>query len=114
MMGAASRSPFAKPSKYRNVKTTVDGVTYDSKKEAKRAGELALLQRAGEISDLQRQVRYLLDVNGVPICHYRADFTYRERGAGFVVEDVKGVRTPEFILKSKLMLAVHGITIRET
>lgn len=99
--------------KYRNVRTEVDGQSFASKREAKRFSELRLLQKAGQISDLKTQVRSPLDVNGQPVCHYVADFTYTE-GGELVVEDSKGYRTPEFILKSKLMRAVHGIEVRET
>lgn len=99
--------------KYRNVRTEVDSMFFASKREAKRYTELRLLQKAGQISDLKTQVRYPLDVNGQPVCHYVADFTYAEDGS-LVVEDSKGYRTPEFILKSKLMRAVHGIEVRET
>lgn len=98
-------------SKYRNVKTTVDGVTYDSKKEARRAGELALLVRAGEISELKRQPKFELVVNGQKIARYVADFTYFDKDGKPVVEDVKGVLTPEFKLKAKLMRAIHGVEI---
>jgi hypothetical protein len=99
--------------KYRNVRTEVDGISFASKREAKRFVELRLIQKAGVISDLKTQVRYPLDVNGQPVCHYIADFTYLEKGE-LVVEDSKGYRTPEFILKSKLMRAVHGIEVQET
>jgi hypothetical protein len=107
--------------KYHAQPTEVDGLRFASKKEAKRWGELSLLQRAGEIRDLKRQVRYDLCVNDIKICSYIADFTYHEHrrvrssvGASFVVEDTKGVRTPLYSLKAKLMKAIHGITIRET
>lgn len=100
--------------KYRNVKTVVDGITFDSKREAKRYGELMLLLRAGLIRDLTLQKRYSLLVNGELICAYVADFDYYDAKAGrWVTEDAKGVRTPEYLIKKKLMKAVHGITIRE-
>jgi hypothetical protein len=99
--------------KYRNVPIEVDGVRFASKKEARRWGELQLLQRANVIADLKRQVSFKLAVNDVPICTYIADFTYLEgSGEGLTVEDTKGVLTPEFKLKSKLMKAVHGIDVR--
>ena len=122
-------------SKYGNVKTTTsDGITHDSIKEANRWCELKLLERAGKIHDLQRQVKFTLipeqreyefeDVlaanrklsKGKLIereCNYVADFVYHENGK-FVVEDVKGKRTKEYIIKRKLMLWVHGIKIKET
>ena len=75
--------------------------------------DLRLMEKAKDIQDLKRQVRYSLDVNGVHICFYVADFTYLERGA-LVVNDSKGYRTKDFILKSKLMLACHQIKILES
>lgn len=104
----------AKPSKYRNVKTTVDGIVFDSAKEARRWGELQLRERAGEIRFLRRQPRFPIAVNGVPICAYVADFAYvQEADDVQVIEDVKGVRTAVYRLKAKLMAAVHNIIIKE-
>lgn len=100
-------------SKYGNRRTTIDGITFDSAKEALRWQELRLLEAAGEIRNLARQARYRLEVNGAKVCDYVADFTYDE-GDTFVVEDVKGRRTPVYSLKKKLMKAIHGIEIRET
>lgn len=98
-------------SKFRNIKHN----GYDSKREAARAQELALLQHIGEITDLEYQVEYELipKQEGERAVKYRADFRYRENGA-VVVEDCKGFKTPEYILKRKLMKWVHGITIRES
>jgi hypothetical protein len=70
-------------------------------------------QQAGEISDLRLQVTFHLNVNGVHVCDYIADFTYLENGK-MIVEDAKGVVTDVYALKKKLMLACHGIRIRET
>ena len=98
--------------KYRARKTEVDGIVFDSAKEARRYGQLKLMLKAGVIAELERQRPYELTVNGVKVATYRADFVYRENGAP-VVEDVKGFRTPEYKLKAKLMRAVHGITIKE-
>lgn len=105
--------------KYNNRKITIDGITFDSTREANRWCELKLLERANKITDLSRQVSFVLIDNhrrddgklerGVK---YIADFTYRENGK-FVVEDAKGVRTKEYIIKRKLMLDRYGISIRE-
>lgn len=122
-------------SKYGNRKTVVDGITFDSKKEANRFRELQLLERAGKITALQRQVKYVL----IPTqrefsneiykkgahqghfkpgkvlekeCSYIADFSYIQDGA-YVVEDTKGVRTEVYKIKRKLMLERYGIQIRE-
>jgi len=104
-------------SKYGNKPTEVDGVTFSSKKEARRYGELKLLHRAGEIFDLQVQPRFPLDVNGQPICAYVGDFAYRKAGqAALTVEDVKSPVTrknPVYRLKIKLLKAVRGIEVVE-
>lgn len=107
-------------SKYNSKKTVVDGQKFDSKKEARRYQELLLLEKAGEIKNLCRQVKFVLipsqrDENGKVVereCSYKADFTYEE-GIKTVVEDVKGYRTKEYIIKRKLMLYQYGIRIRE-
>lgn len=101
--------------KYGNTKVNVDGKHFDSKREAARWQELRLLERAGEISDLRRQVRYELvpKMSGERPVDYIADFVYRDKNGNEVVEDVKGVRTPVYIIKRKLMLWRHGIRIRE-
>ena len=106
--------------KYGNRKTVVDGITFDSKKEATRYAELKLLQRAGEIFDLQRQVPFTLipkqTRDGKVIerpCVYKADFVYKEKDGTEVVEDVKGVCTKEYRIKKKLMLWQFGIIVKE-
>lgn len=102
--------------KYRNQKTNIDGITFDSKREAQRYAELCLLQRKGKIQSLRRQVAYELipKQHGERACTYKADFVYVDNETGQeVVEDVKGKRTPEYVIKRKLMLYVHGIRIRE-
>lgn len=102
-------------SKYRAVKTKLNGIVFDSKKEAKRYCELRLLEKADEISDLEIHVVYHLDVHGYHICNYEADFVYRKKDEDKrTVEDVKGFRTPEYRLKKELMKAIHGIDIVET
>ena len=105
--------------KYHAEKTELDGIVFDSKKEAQRYAELKLLERSGAIHNLQRQVRYELipaqKKDGKTVeraCHNIADFVYTENGKT-VVEDVKGFRTKEYVLKRKLMLRVHGIEVRE-
>ena len=103
-------------SKYGNRKLTApDGQKFDSVKEYHRWGCLRLLERAGEISNLKRQVKYELIPKqaGERSCSYIADFTYMENGK-LVVEDVKGVKTDAYKIKKKLMLWVHGIRIKET
>lgn len=105
--------------KYHNKKIVVDGRTFDSAKEAKRFQELAMLLKHGDIAELECQVPFELipaqRVNGKVVersCKYIADFAYYRDGA-FHVEDTKGFRTPDYIIKRKLMLYVHGIRIEE-
>jgi Protein of unknown function (DUF1064) len=101
--------------KYKNQRTIVDGVTFSSKKEASRYLDLNLLVRIGDIDQLEVQPRYKLVANGKLICAYVADFKYRDKKTlTTVVEDVKGIRTPVYRIKRKLMLAIHGIDILET
>lgn len=92
------------------------GFVFDSKAEFIRWCELRILERAGKISDLQRQVKYELipKQNGERACTYLADFVYKDSDGNTVVEDTKGVRTDAYRIKRKLMLWVHGIIIKET
>jgi len=69
-------------SKYKNRKTVVDNIEFDSEREAARYGELKLLLLAGEITDLELQVPYEIEVNGVPVCTYIADFRYSDKRLG--------------------------------
>lgn len=142
------REMFQPESKYHSKKVTIGNETFDSLKEYRRFCELKLLQRAGKISDLQRQVKFVLiptqrepDKIGVRggvkkgkiiehECSYVADFVYKvpvhkqyENDEGHltfadgfetVVEDTKGYRTDDYIIKRKLMLFFHGIRIQET
>lgn len=119
-------------SKYGANKTVIDGIEFDSKKEAKRWTELKLLERAGVIRDLDRQVKFVLipaqreaDTIGARgairkgkiierECAYVADFVYTDTETGeTVVEDTKGFKTKDYIIKRKLMLWVHKIKIME-
>lgn len=103
-----------KPRKYRNEPTKVDDIRFASKREADRYGELRLMARAGEIEFLDLQPRYPLVVNGDKITTYVADFRYLDtRDDCWVVEDTKGVKTPVYKIKRKLMKALYDIDIRE-
>ena len=104
----------AKKSKYGAIKTEIDGIMFDSKHEAKRYQELRLLEQAGEIENLRLQVPYELiekSKYGRSI-KYVADFVYSRNGLT-VVEDAKGVRTPVYRLKKRMMAEKYGIQIRE-
>lgn len=125
--------------KYKNKKVVIDGITFDSKKEAGRYKELKTLERAGIIHDLKRQVKYVLipaqyeRTSSIYVkgnnkgklkkgrliereCAYYADFVYLQNG-NVIVEDVKGYRNGQaynlFVIKRKLMLYVHGIAVKE-
>lgn len=104
--------------KFNNIKTVVDGIKFDSKAEAARWVELKLLEKAGAIKDLERQVECPLEVNGELVCNYLADFEYYEKTPigkwKLVVEDLKGYQTDVFKLKAKLFRAVYGFGIRIT
>lgn len=102
-----------KPRKYRNNPLTVDGIRFDSQAEARRWQQLKLLERAGVIMELQRQITFPIAWNGVKICSYRADFVYREIATGEqIIEDVKGALTPVYRIKAKLM-AAQGMPVTE-
>ena len=105
---------FNAPSKYKNKRTIVDGITFDSKREAARYCQLRLMQKSGLISELQLQQRFPIIVNMVKICVYVSDFTYLTKAGQSVTEDVKGVKTAAYRLKKKLMKAVHNVDIKET
>lgn len=102
--------PSAKPSKFLNKKTVVDGIEFDSIKESRRYGELKLLERAGEIKALCTQTAFPLMVNGVRVASYKADFVYlRQPDGSQVIEDVKSPFTrknPVYRLKAKIMAAM--------
>jgi len=101
--------------KYGNKKTVVDGIKFDSKWESQRYLYLKSLEKAGRVKNLELQPKFIISVNGQKICTYIADFKYdKEDKDGVwehVIEDAKGVETPEFKLKKKLMKAVHNIDI---
>jgi hypothetical protein len=101
-------------SKYRNHRVTIDGRTFASKLEAGRYSELKLMENAGLIYQLACQVPFRFEIQSILICKYIADFTYRMADTSvLMVEDAKGFETPEYKLKKKLMLAIHGIEIQE-
>lgn len=110
-----------KRSKYGNKKTIANGKVFDSGLEARRYTELELMQKAGQIRNLQRQVPYDIIINGEHICTYIADFVYEQHAqVGHIwrqqIEDTKSPptrRKPDYVLKRKLMKACHDIEIRE-
>lgn len=100
--------------KYNAVKTVIDDIKFDSKKEAARYCELKLLVRSGQISELVLQVRYNFFLNNINIAFYKADFCYLDHKTGeTIVEDVKGYKTAIYRLKKKMMKAFYNIEIKE-
>lgn len=100
--------------KYNAQRTEAYGLMFASKAEAKRYCELRILLTSGEIFELECQPKFKCVVNGAKVCNYIADFRYTDRATGEVVtEDVKGVKTPVYKLKKKLVEAIYGITITE-
>lgn len=127
---------YKKDGKYHAHKVAVNGMTFDSKKEFRRYSELLTLENAGEIQNLQRQVKFVLipaqyeessevytrgEHKGEPKrgkliereCAYYADFVYQQDG-NTVVEDCKGMKTEVYKIKRKLMLDRYGVRIKET
>ena len=104
--------------KFHAKKTIIDGITFDSKREADRYCELKLLERGGAIIDLRLQVpfelqpAFTLNKKKIRAIHYIADFMYKENGV-YVVEDAKGFKTKEYMLKRKLYAYKYGQEIRE-
>ena len=98
-------------SKYRNKRSG----GHASKRENKRAQDLRLLEKLGEISDLEEQVKYELipKQEGERAVTYTADFRYRDKEGKLHVEDSKGFKTQQYILRRKMMLYFHGIRIEE-
>jgi len=102
-------------SKYRNKKVEHDGMIFDSKRELKRYLELLQLEKAGFISRLARQTKYEL----IPkcgknrACHYIADFEYVNDAGELIIEDAKGMKTREYIIKKKIMLWRWNIEVKE-
>jgi len=101
-----------KKTKYNSTTVEIQGKKFQSGLEARRWLDLEMLERAGEIRELKRQVRFPFIINGFLVCEYVADHVYEE-GGRTIVEDVKGVRTAMYLLKKKLMRAYHGVEIKE-
>lgn len=135
-MKTLTASELRRMSKYKAKRTVVNGRVFDSRKEARRYQELLLLERAGKISDLELQKAYTLIpaqyalsdevyTKGIhkgerkrsacieKAVTYKADFVYTDSKGNTVVEDVKGIKTKDYIIKRKLMLSVYGIRISE-
>jgi hypothetical protein len=106
----------AKANKFGAIPTTVDGQRFASKAEADRYGQLKVLQRVGRITELVCQPEFPIEINGIKIAVYIADFQYYDQDGELVIEDVKSPSTkklPTYRLKRKLVEAIYGITIVE-
>lgn len=105
--------------KFKNNRVEAYGIKFDSEVEQKRYEQLQALAREGVIWNLvsdKSRLRFRIEVNGQKICDYEADFSYTQKLNGvdtYIVEDVKGVETPVYKLKKKLMKAIYGIEIRQ-
>lgn len=98
--------------KFGAVRTTLDGITFDSKREAAYYAELKLRERAGEVADVQLRKPFTLVINGQLIGTYRCDFAFHDNlTRSYRVVDVKGVETREFKRTKRLMRALHGIEV---
>lgn len=101
-------------SKYKNIRTTINNITFHSKKEARRYEELLMMREAKFIIDLELQPSFKIKINNTFICTYRADFAYFDLKKGQIIyEDVKGFKTQVYKLKKKLTEAQFNITIHE-
>lgn len=110
----AEKKANGKGKKFSNKKTVVDGRKFDSEKEAKYYGTLKLRQRIGEITSFEHHKVYKLEINGMLICTYEADFVITNLDGTQLIIDVKSEATeklPVFALKRKLMFAIHGIQV---
>ena len=101
-------------SKYRNVRTAVDGIVFASKREARRYMDLKNMERANVIERLELQPRYKMVIGGMTVCTFVPDFQYRHRETGeLVIEDAKGVQTAVYKMKKKLLKAIYGLDVVE-
>lgn len=109
------------PPKYRNKKTIVDGIKFDSRKESRRYKVLKAMEARGLIHTLKTQVRFKFEINGEVVRYvdsnraitYVADFTYFSGQDELTVEDVKGVKTRDYLIKKALMLSCNGVLVEE-
>ena len=104
-------------SRFAAVRTTVDGITFASKREAKRYGELKLLQRAGEIAELKIQPAFPVEIGGHHFCIYTGDFSYTDKSGARIIEDCKSSGTAKdtaYLLRKKAAELFYGIKVIET
>lgn len=106
--------PQPKNSKYKNRKCIVNNIRFPSIKEGKRYIDLYYLQKAGKIFKLKLQEPFKININGKFLCTYKADFCYYNAAGAYIVEDTKGMKTPVYNLKKRLLFLTLGIEIKET
>lgn len=112
MTSLSRYEPSRRRNKFGAVKTVLDGITFDSKREAAYYAELKLRERAGEVASVELQPVYELSVNGHLVGTYRPDFRFYDvREKRVRVVDVKGVRTREFQRTVRLMRAIHKVEV---
>lgn len=97
--------------KYHAKKARVDGYSFDSQAEARRYGELRLMEKAGEISGLKVHPVFPIEIQGRPVCKVILDFSYKDKNGDDVHEDVKGVDTALSKLKRKMVEAQYAIDV---
>lgn len=102
-----------KPRKYKNIKVEVDGLKFDSIKESQRYKKLLLLQQEGEVKSFELQPKFDIVINGVKCGFYKADFKVTWKSGAITIEDVKGMKTPVYNLKKRIIEALYGFKIIE-
>ncbi len=100
-------------SKFGNIKIEIDGIKFDSKKEANYYSKLVLLQKSGEVTSFELQPKFDMIVNGVKCGFYKADFRVTWKSGSVKIIDVKGMKTPVYNLKKRIIEAMYGIKIIE-
>ena len=115
IVNSAASISSTKKSKYKAKRILIDGIWFHSKREGSRYLVLKQLEKIGLIRNLRLQVPYLIEINGIKICKYNADFVYFDVAKGVeVVEDSKGYQTKDYKLKKKMVEAAYSIRILET
>lgn len=114
-----SKADSPKKNKYGAVKTEIDGITFDSKREGRRYIQLKRMELAGLINNLEvnanlsPKIEFVFERDGIKFGSYQPDFKYHENG-NEIIEDAKGKKTKAYITKRRLMKEMYGISIRET
>lgn len=105
--------PKPRRSKFGNLKVEIDGIKFDSKKEANYYSKLVLLQKSGEVLKFELQPKFEININGIKCGFYKADFKVIWKSGSVKIIDVKGMKTPVYSLKKRIIEALYGIKIIE-